>query len=689
MRTMVAAVGASSRSGGRDAFVTPARRLDKAPPGRSSRRVISMKGKRPKWALCTIALFMPLIATAQDFSIPAMGSGPPGGNIRAIAINPEVPAMMYAATDFGLYRTTDGGGVWRPTTIRTEVLAVALRPGGPSVIYAGATGSIHRSDDWGASWSVVARIGARFSSIVIDPRNPSLMYAATIGDTGVFRSMDAGASWQLASAGLSSHPGGLPLASVHSLVVDVSGVVFAASSTGIFKSTDRGSSWVRSDDGLTSRVIAAVVVHPADRATVLAAAYGEGGGIFKSSDGGARWTAVLPRLPGDDFVALSAYDDAIYAATTGGRLYTSVDRGDTWHAVDTAVGPSAGINTVVRSGRDLYIGTMGTGVFRVVDQTWIPLSFGLPVADVRTLALTGSDRKTLIVGSWGSGIHRSIDDGYTWAPSGEGLTTGSIVVLTADVDDPSVLYAGAANRDIFRSVDEGRTWSATTRLPADDHNPGESPIIQLLTGPSNSGILFAVTPHRRFRSTDAGGAWTEIDFGIPVQTAWLTIDPRDRRVVYASTGRNGLLRSEDSGETWTVVNSELPTAYVLGIDPSNTSVLYAFAETPARFTTIYRSADRGASWTQLTEPRAAPQEVGAITVDPSDSSTLYITGDYLYKSINGGQTWVTLSLPTYYPQTLVFDPANSSTLYAVAWGVFKSTDAGATWRPAGERWKAE
>jgi photosystem II stability/assembly factor-like uncharacterized protein len=141
-----------------------------------------------------------------------------------------------------------------------------------------------------------------------------------------------------------------------------------------------------------------------DHATLFAAAYGDGGGIFRTVDAATSWSRVLEAPEGDDFVALSAIDDRLYAGTRGGKLYVSGDSGSTWTHVKKLAIPDVGITTAVDNLRgELLVGTTGRGVFRVAPDAgiWVSANAGMPVADVRTLTIASRDGPALLTGKLG------------------------------------------------------------------------------------------------------------------------------------------------------------------------------------------------------------------------------------------------------------------------------------------------
>jgi photosystem II stability/assembly factor-like uncharacterized protein len=156
--------------------------------------------------------------------------GPPALSPVAVALAPGHPLTLYAGGDGegvsragGLYRSTDGGASWVRLTdaLDVDVSAIAVDPRTPSTLYLGtfgAGGGIFESTDGGATWQrqsgspawhTRARDGTRLTptlgitSLVVDPAEPSTLYAAT-GWDGVFRSSDSGRTWHRFDAGLAS-----------------------------------------------------------------------------------------------------------------------------------------------------------------------------------------------------------------------------------------------------------------------------------------------------------------------------------------------------------------------------------------------------------------------------------------------------------------------------------------------------
>jgi photosystem II stability/assembly factor-like uncharacterized protein len=218
--------------------------------------------------------------------------------ILRLVVDPQNHGTIYAANGGKLYKTTDSGAHWIPTTV--DAWKVVLDPQNSSVLYAlynnGLSAQVAKSTDGGLTWSILNLPLAADDSVVdlaIDPQQSSTVFVATSAE-GVLKSVDQGATWSSASSGL-------PQDAVSALVISESDplTLYAGTSIacdcgylgdGVFKSTDGGSSWTAINSGLPGGSVFLVAVDPRDAATVYLGLSWEGGNtLFKSSDGGANW----------------------------------------------------------------------------------------------------------------------------------------------------------------------------------------------------------------------------------------------------------------------------------------------------------------------------------------------------------------------------------------------------------------
>jgi hypothetical protein len=222
---------------------------------------------------------------------------------------------------------------------------MAVDPKNENVLWAASIGEVVTSSDGGQTWSQPhPGLPGLVRALAFDPFNSQILYAGvdTGGSppSGIYRSLNGGATWALSSTGLSR--------SVGVLAVDrnTPGTVYVAPFNAsvapvVYKSTDNGGSWAPAATGLGAQWINAMVVDPTDSRVLYAGGYGSPAGLNKSTDGGQAWqpvgalvgtalsfaVAVDPVVPSNVFVSRDS-------AT--GAPARSVDGGATWEDLPVA-----------------------------------------------------------------------------------------------------------------------------------------------------------------------------------------------------------------------------------------------------------------------------------------------------------------------------------------------------------------
>ncbi|MDQ2818267.1 MAG: hypothetical protein M3T49_08710 [Candidatus Eremiobacteraeota bacterium] len=323
---------------------------------------------------------------------------------------------------------------------------------------------------------------------------------------------------------------------------------------------------------------------------------------------------------------------AAKSAPSGGDLYS----GMRWRLV----GPFRGgrvlaVSGVANNPNLFYFGAVGGGVWKSTDAggVWTPIFDGQPIASIGAIAVAPSDPNTIYVGSgeadmrsditYGNGVYKSADAGKTWTHIGldDSRQIGRIIV---DPRDPRRLFVAAlghaygpnAQRGVFRSTDGGRTW---TRALYKDANTGASD---------------------------------------------LAFDPRDARIIYASLWQtrrppwnvyppsngpgSGLYKSTDGGDTWThLLGRGLPQRGLgkigIAVAPSNPDRVYLAVDAQAGG--LYRSDDAGTNW-QRVDAEGRIWGRGwyfcEVTADPKDADTVYVSNTSLYRSRDGGRSFIAI-----------------------------------------------
>ncbi len=611
-----------------------------------------------------------LVAADQTGERWVQTNSTPPGKISVLAIDPVTPTTIYAGTNAGVFKLIDGVNTWSAMnsglTHRT-VQALAINPANQSTIYAGTIGGIFKSLDGGDSWSPMNNglpLDSSVLALAIDPATPATIYAGTV--EGVFKSINGGTTWSAINSGLS------PDSSVLTLVINplAPAIIYAGTDdSGVFKSNDAGNSWNNMNCGPTGSVLS-LVIDPLAPTTIYA---GTWVGVIKSIDSGASWSAVNSGWS-NGYVWALAIDPlspaTIYAGTDNG-VFKTIDSGDSWIAVNSGL-QSNSIVWALAIDRftpaTIYAATSDNGgVFITTDSagSWNIMSSGLTNSDVAALAIDRFTPTTIYAGTSG-GVFKSLDSGNSWSARNSGLCQISCNVLLLAIDpvNPATIYA-ATSDGLFKSTNAGDSWSAIDS----DLNDG---IYQLyaeafVINPATPDVIYAATSGGVFKSINGGTSWSISGLSGDFPRL-LAIDPLAPATIYAVAATGGF-KSIDGGDTWNSMDYSLsyPNVLTLVIDPLTPATIYAGMDAG-----VYKTIDGGASWYESGMPNGT--NVPALVIDPLVPATIFAGtegGGGVLKSIDSGSSWNFMNdgLPNSVAlysnvQTLVIDPLNPAKVYA-------------------------
>jgi photosystem II stability/assembly factor-like uncharacterized protein len=297
-------------------------------------------------------------------------------------------------------------------------------------------------------------------------------------------------------------------------------------------------------------------------------------------------------------------------------------------------------------------------------------------------------------GTFGAGVFKSANGGYTWASANNGLANQDIYSLAIDPSQPSTIYAGTYRGQIYKSVDGGNSWywsgtgmqagAIVYSIAIDPFTP--SMIFAATRGVSNNGS----PPWNGvvYRSMNAGQTW-EINIenlGGDNDQDWayqISVNPNHHEVVYAAFHEWGAFRSSDSGIHWTPILNGITdwsgrSIMASPIPQSSWTLFYGVWH----FDTVYKTDDNGNYWFPVNEG-VLNKRVYSVVLDPQDINTVYLAtfDSGIIKSTNGGNSWQNGGLPNDQIYSLVINPANTNRLLVgtAGDGLYRTDDKGVTW----------
>ncbi len=337
------------------------------------------------FALLFVSLSVEARAAARQWE-PAREGFPPTTYVFTLEAHPKWSQVVYAGTIWrGVYKTFDRGGSWTSTAgnfpllgsaltlLPADVTALALDPRVPWTVYAGTSFSgVMKTEDAGASWDLKNEgirayhaptidsptIHMRTVGVEVDQGRPDTVYAA-MRVSGVVKTDDGGRSWAAINSGLTTRD-------LDSLALDPlvrERLLVGTLDKGVFRTVDGGGTWRPANQGLTNRAVHVLEFDPSRRGVVYA---GTENGVFKSANGGKSWRPAHRGLK-TGFINDLAVDPnrlgTVYAATPGGA-YRTTNGGKTWrplrNGMETTLVQALTIDA--RSGT-VYAGTLGFGVY--------------------------------------------------------------------------------------------------------------------------------------------------------------------------------------------------------------------------------------------------------------------------------------------------------------------------------------
>ncbi|MBZ5620098.1 MAG: hypothetical protein LAQ69_15440 [Acidobacteriia bacterium] len=619
-------------------------------------------------------------------------------SINSLVIDPNDPNTLYAGTGeqtqnwrgAGIFKTTDGGQTWNQLAATSTadfyfVNNLAVSRAASSQVYAATNTGLWASTDGGASWtlSLASPDGGPAPTltggtthgcfdVAVQPGQPADVVFAVCHPPGslqyaIFRNSDAarGGTWAMvhsdprmwytALAVAPSQPG-----TIYAVSVTSDTGRFAKALLAVYRSTNNGNpgTWEtrtsnqdanRLNSGILSVDSAysfgnsfcngsnpnfngqagynlALAVDPVDPNRVWAA----GIGIFRSDDGGANWGyAYIGDHPDQHLLAFDpgfdgAANQVLYNVNDGGVYKTTQARGKTgtcssqgsavtWTTLNNGYGTTQFYHGVPYPGGGAYVGgTQDNQTVRGSDargpNQWDYIYGG----DGGVSRVDPANAGIVYVEYVHGAMAKSVDGGNNFRNATTGITedSGNFPFIAWYLFDPTNslrLYVGGAQ--LWRTEDGAAHWTAAS-APVDAVTGALDNIRSIAVSPADPNlVLFGMSHGRIFRNTDTLAATGD--------TVWASVQPRSGNVSHL----------------------EFDTR-----QPSTVYATYTTFNTAPGDQHVYRSTDGGVTWAGIDGAGSTglpDVPVETLLVDPDDSNRLYIGTDLgVYASFDGGRTWV-------------------------------------------------
>jgi photosystem II stability/assembly factor-like uncharacterized protein len=593
-----------------------------------------------------------------------------GGRTRAACgVGGQQNVFYVGAVNGGVWKSNDYGRTWNPIfddQPTGSIGAIAVAPSDPNVIYVGSGEGLHRPDlstgdgvykstDAGKTWTHLGlREGQQIPWIAVDPHDPNRLFVAVLGhpygpneERGIYRSANGGRSFERV----------------------------------LYKDENTGGSYVEIDP-VNPEIVFAGLWEAREGPWENSEWSGNGGGLFKSTDGGTSWRQITKGLPSVVQV------NAAIAASEPSRMYASVahdntqtiyrsdDAGESWSGITkdprpaTRVGGGGELPVLKVDPKNpdvLYSASIVTWKSADGGKTWTGIR-GAPGGDDYQNIWINPDHPEIILLVSDQGAIITVNNGETWS-SWYNQPTAQIYHVGTDNAFPYRVCGGQQESGSVCISSRGNDGEITMR---DWHPVAAEEYGYVTPDPLDPDIIYGGKLTRYDRRT--GQAQDIMPEPIPgkdfrvVRTEPIVFSPQDPHVMYFAS--NTLWKTSDRGYHWQQISPDLTrekweTPMSVGkYRPEKSAVstqrgvIYAVAPSTLKEGVIWAgtddglihlTTDGGAHWTNVTPPQLVPwakvsiMEAGHFDIQTAYAAINPLRLDVLHPLIlrtrDGGKTW--------------------------------------------------
>jgi len=612
--------------------------------------------------------WQPIFDRYGSFSIGTVVIDPHDSNVIWVGTGENNSQRSVSMGD-GVYKSTDAGKSFQNMGLkRSEHIGkIVVDPRDPQVVYVAAQGplwadggdrGLYKTTDGGQHWQRVLHVSEQtgISDVVLDPRNPDVLYA-----TAYQRRRHVG---MLVAGG----PEG-----------------------GIYKSTDAGKSWRKLSTGLPKGDIGriGIAISPMDSRVLYAIIAGDetGKGFYRSENRGERWQKMNDYMVVDAQYYMELFPDPhqfdkVYVVDV--RIHVTEDGGKTFELLpeNRKHVDSHEIEFDPRDPNYLLVGCDG-GIYESWDKgtTW-RLTDNLPITQFYRVGIDnaepfynvygGTQDNSTLGGPSRTTYRRGIRNAdWTYLLGGDGFQ------VRVDPQDPNIVYCMYQYAGIVRYDKRTGEKIDIQPQPAKDEPPlrwhWDAPLI---ISPHKAERLYFAA-NKLFRSDDRGNSWQAISgdlsrqldrnrmpvmgrvWGIDAifKNVWtsplstivsLDESPLQEGLLYVGTDDGLIQVSEDGGQHWrkeerfpgVPAGTYVADLHASRHDPNVVFAVFNNHKNGDYQPYLLKSSDRGRSWTSISGKLAAPEFGWTLVQDPQKADLLFVGTEYgIHFSLDGGQNW--------------------------------------------------
>jgi photosystem II stability/assembly factor-like uncharacterized protein len=501
-------------------------------------------------------------------------------DVFAVDVDPRNAEHIIASACSGIYESFNAGERWAklpgiPSDSR-RTYAIVQHPSIAGTVYAATNQGFWMSTNGGKSWILTTSRDLMVTSVAVSAEAPNRVYIGT-SSLGVMVSDDGGKNWRQSNTNFSSRltyeitPDVERADRVYAITQNVgSGGGF------FFYSDDRGQTWQQAKNLDVNRVSPYTILQ--DRTDPNVIYIGTNVGVFRSPDRGVTWTLFTPPKPKPVVKrpvgkrpaakATASKTAAKKPTTTAAAKKTVAPAAKLPAAEPTAAGPTmvpaltgkVKVLTFTEDGKNGILAGTDSGLYRSYDITkgWEKIPLGAGISDnIFVIHISPKQPETIWVGTAGSGVIVSKDDGQTWNGINGIPQDVPISSIATDPQKPDRIYVGSTQA-FWLSRDGGNTWQRRGgNLPLGNFT-------SILINPLNSNEIFISSSLESdggiFYSSDAGMKWKRVDskeMPLPSRRVWsMAFDPQDPNRIFAGSHSSGVYRIERRPETANAVDAK-------------------------------------------------------------------------------------------------------------------------------------